>query len=355
MAVHPSPLTRSGSVWVGVSAQRAGSRGGGYLRGDHLHKVDPNASATLHHPGDAYPFDIFSQAATAVRSRRPARWASPTTVLGTGTSQSAMYLVTYINAIDPTVQVFDGFLIHGRGVRGAWVEGRIARPTPFRHRSDPVLAAGRRPAAALGTRRRGALRFLRDPRRIPRRWLAATGPAAAQAAADVQPIGFRTSAPSNSGPQLHYVLQAAVEGLRRWVVDAVPPASARVLATRRFQPLRLSRDGTASRRRGPHPLGVGAGGHPVRARATDRRSGDPARINPAVDRRRPGAPLSRRKIPIPRRVHRGHPRTVRAGFLLPDDESEIRSLAAVSWPADQPAEPTTRPRSRPDRLTTTRH
>jgi hypothetical protein len=35
-------------------------------------------------------------------------------LIAAGESQSAACLVTYINAIDPHAQLFDGFFVHGR-------------------------------------------------------------------------------------------------------------------------------------------------------------------------------------------------------------------------------------------------
>ena len=43
-------------------------------------------------------------------------WATcaPQHVVALGESQSAMFLTTYINAVDPLAQVYDGFLVHSR-------------------------------------------------------------------------------------------------------------------------------------------------------------------------------------------------------------------------------------------------
>ena len=53
-------------------------------------------------------------------------------LIALGESQSAFFLVTYINAIDQAAQVFDGFFVHGRGATGAdlggaWVPGSLPR------------------------------------------------------------------------------------------------------------------------------------------------------------------------------------------------------------------------------------
>ncbi|HEX3923713.1 MAG TPA: alpha/beta hydrolase domain-containing protein, partial [Streptosporangiaceae bacterium] len=86
-------LIRSGWAWIGVSAQRAGIEGGSIFdsdgeasgaapraRGEEpgparrarpmlpaLKESDPARYGALHHPGDAFCFDIFTQAARAVR------------------------------------------------------------------------------------------------------------------------------------------------------------------------------------------------------------------------------------------------------------------------------------------------
>ena len=72
----------------------------------------------LDHPGDAYSYDMYTQVARAVRGdtgRSVLGDLVPERILAIGESQSAGFLVTYVNAIDPLAQVFDGFLVHGRG------------------------------------------------------------------------------------------------------------------------------------------------------------------------------------------------------------------------------------------------
>lgn len=38
----------------------------------------------------------------------------PKRVIAVGESQSAVFLTTYVNAIDPVAKVYDGFLVHSR-------------------------------------------------------------------------------------------------------------------------------------------------------------------------------------------------------------------------------------------------
>ena len=63
-------LLRSGFGYVGVSAQSQGVIGGGVSIGlstKPLIKEDPERYGSLHHPGDDYAYDIYTQAAQALR------------------------------------------------------------------------------------------------------------------------------------------------------------------------------------------------------------------------------------------------------------------------------------------------
>src|SRR3984957_19719787 len=119
------------NVWAGVSVQKAGIDGGGMVEGIHLKLLAPDRYGLLKHPGDAWSFDIFSQVGALLRSPSAAALGVPGTgrLIALGESQSAFFLVTYINAIDPEAQVYDGFFVHGRGASGvslggAWVSSR---------------------------------------------------------------------------------------------------------------------------------------------------------------------------------------------------------------------------------------
>jgi hypothetical protein len=112
--VDSPEILESGFAYVAVTVQRAGVHGMGD-RPMGLVNWDPERYGSLSIPSDDYSFDIFTQAARAVG---PDRCRSPIDPLdgldikhlvGTGGSQSAGRLATYINAIEPLEDVFDAF------------------------------------------------------------------------------------------------------------------------------------------------------------------------------------------------------------------------------------------------------
>ena len=135
---HPA-LMADGAAYVAVSAQLVGVEGGD-VRIDipgftalPLKEWDPERYATLEHPGDDYSYDIYSQAAQALR--RPAGVdplgdLDPTYVIAAGESQSAGRLTTYANAVQPVADIYDGFLIHSRGDTGATIGTSQAASMP---------------------------------------------------------------------------------------------------------------------------------------------------------------------------------------------------------------------------------
>jgi hypothetical protein len=260
-------LMREGFAWVGVSAQRAGIEGGGFASMSFpLKTIDAKRYGSLEHPGDAFSFDIFNHAGRALRDGRLLGGLEPRRVLAIGESQSAVFLVTYVNAVDAEAQVFDGFLIHGRGGSGASLEGSMGVERTLAKVAEAV-SSGRG-----GTLLSGADRIRSDVRvpvltlqsetdvlglgsvgaRQPdserlRLWeiagsahadtylLVASGaddgslPHAALAKL-LEPtdtvFGMQMTVPINAGPQQHYVLQAALAHLDRWAGGGAPPPEA---------------------------------------------------------------------------------------------------------------------------------
>jgi Alpha/beta hydrolase domain len=143
-------LIRSGWAWIGVSAQSVGVNGGGNALGAALalKTADPERYGSLNHPGDSYSYDMFSQVGAAVRTQPSTLLGSlkPERVIAVGESQSAFRLNTYINAVAPIANVYDGYLVHSRGAAGAPLTQdllpAIAVPNPTLVRTDlrvPVL------------------------------------------------------------------------------------------------------------------------------------------------------------------------------------------------------------------------
>jgi hypothetical protein len=252
-ATH-TELTREGYAWIGVSAQRVGIEGGGGAFNLSLKTVDPGRYGSLHHPGDSFSYDVFSQVGQAVRAPDgldPLDGLRPARVIAIGESQSAFRLVTYINAVHPLVRLYDGFLVHSRGGGGAALsqapEPDVSAPAVARIRTDlaePVLTYQTETdlitLGYLPSRQPDSERF--------RLWeVAGTAhadtytvvvgftdkgdtPVGAELLIVAAPIpGFiECDTPINSGPQ-HFVLKAAVHALDRWVRgDGAPPIAPRL-------------------------------------------------------------------------------------------------------------------------------
>ena len=114
-------LVDDGFVLVGVSAQRIGVEGSGAtgmpgFAMPALKTDDPERYGSLHHPGDDFSFDIFTQAAQLLGRDRPAgpgplEGFDVRQVIATGGSQSAARLMAYFNSVQPLDGAFDGFLL----------------------------------------------------------------------------------------------------------------------------------------------------------------------------------------------------------------------------------------------------
>jgi len=109
-------ILRGGYAWAGVTAQKLGVDGlPGLTKG--LSAWDPERYGSLHHPGDAWSYDIYAQAARALKDGAsaggpdPMGGLRPRTVIATGLSQSAMRLGSYINIAHPHDRLFDGFYL----------------------------------------------------------------------------------------------------------------------------------------------------------------------------------------------------------------------------------------------------
>jgi hypothetical protein len=358
-------LTGRGHVWVGVSVQKAGIDGGGMTEGIHLKLLAPDRYGLLKHPGDAWSFDIFSQVGALLRSPSAAALGVPGArrLVALGESQSAFFLVTYINAIDPEAQVFDGFFVHGRGASGVSLDG--------------AWASGVQPAQEVGAALRAVPERIRDDARVPvlvlqsetdvvvlgggapaqpdgehlRLWEMAGAShfdtylvfAAGQDDGRLAPAAFAelmkpatsvlfgtTDSPVNSGPQQHYIGLAALDALVAWAAGGPVPPRAPRLELDADQHLVLGEHGIA--RGGIRTpwvdvptatlsgLGQTGSGFAVLAGRTEPFDG------PTLERLYPGG-----RADYLDRFAASLDATIAAGFLRSDDRAEILALAEASY------------------------
>ena len=243
-------MIREGFVWVGVSAQKVGVDA---LRSDQPPRGDPVRYASLSHPGDDYSYDIFSQAGQAIRddARTMLGGLKPKKIVATGESQSAIRLVSYIDAVNPLAHVYDGFLVHSRA-GGPPIRDDVGVPVlVFMTQTDVSFSNGaaRQPdtstyrlwevagtahydyyGLALGPADTGhghagsaVLASLQNPTNEP------PGP------------GFTCDSPINSWAA-HYVLDAAVYHLNRWVTRGIAPPVAPRFQITKTSPLVFATD-----------------------------------------------------------------------------------------------------------------
>jgi hypothetical protein len=229
---------------VGVSAQRIGVEGGpiavqvpnaeGRGLGVGIRNIDPERYGDLHHPGDAYAYDMYTQVAQALRAPGdldPLDGLDVQRVLAIGESQSAFALTTYANGVQPLTGEFDGFLIHSRGGAGlplgeagagVGIEQAIGGP-PTTIRTDldaPVLVVQTETDVV------GVLGYL--PARQPdsdrfRLWeVAGTAHADAFQVGEANQAMLGCTTPINDGQQV-FVLRSALRHLDEWVTEGTAP------------------------------------------------------------------------------------------------------------------------------------
>ena len=233
-------LLRGGYIWVGVSAQMSGVAA--------TTKQDPTRYGDLSHPGDAFAYDIYSQAGRAVRAGQLFdRDYGIKAVIAAGESQSAILMTTYVNAVDPLVKVYDGFYVHSRfGATGGLAAG-VAGPNPGEIRDDtevPVIVVLSETDIGfnLATRQPDGQRF--------RLWEIAGTAHADQYLINVYVPPKPGEPPSNplgctkalNSANQHWVLKAALAHLSRWVRGGPPPARSPRVTMSAADPKVIARD-----------------------------------------------------------------------------------------------------------------
>jgi acetyl esterase/lipase len=360
-------ILRRGHAYVGVSTQRVGIEGqpGPQRPGiAALKQADPERYGRLEHPGDAYAFDIFSQAGRLVKDAATSRVLGPlvpTHVLAGGESQGAFFLTTYVTAVDPIAKVYDGFLLHSRfGIAAALGDSALAAIMSMQKavklRPDlrvPVLTvlaendvlgwppilgyhAARQPDTdrlrvweVAGTAHADnyvfAVGFI-DSGSLPIEKFAE-----AYAPTD-NAMGGKLDHPMNFAPQHHYVVEAALWQLDRWVRtgQAAPSASPLKLTEDKVPKLVTDANGLAEGGLRtpwvdvPTALlsGVGNSGGPAAGMVGIGKPYDAA----TLDRLYPGG-----KAEYLEKFEASLDAAIAAGFILPEDKQEIMGLAAFSF------------------------
>jgi len=150
-------LVASGFAWVGVTAEPAELT--------RLKRADPARYRRLGHAGSSYAYDMYSQAAKALRepdSVKPLGELVVRQLVGEADPEATPRLVTYVNAVQQHARLFDGFLLRRRPRLGAPL---AVTPQPLVAMPDPTplrRAEGAPLHVCLGG---GAI--APQPRRIP--------------------------------------------------------------------------------------------------------------------------------------------------------------------------------------------
>ena len=270
-------LMRDGYAYVGVSAQKLGVDGGSALLGTPgssapntgLVGDEPARYGSLHHPGDQYALDMYAQIGQALRAphQKALGGLKPKHILAVGESQSAFYLTTFADAIQPLTNTYDGIFIHSRGGSGASLAGTSiassSGPDNLRIRTDlkvPVF---------MSETQTDLIQLGYAPAQQPNTDKIRTWEIAGTSHADAYFVGAAASilgctTPVNSGPQ-HNVVQAAFTAFDKWVDNGTPPPSPPPFKLSSTHPAALGARCARQRDRGrPHAGGRRPGLHPQR-------------------------------------------------------------------------------------------
>jgi hypothetical protein len=220
-------LMREGYAWVGVSAEKEGIA--------FLKAADTQRYASLTLPANDLAFDTYTDAARAVRQHSARMLGLPKApdtlkLIGMGYSQSAVFLYTYLDAFQPVERAFDGFFMHGAAPAAAPVDPDQSHVFAPRIRPDlnvPVMQLQTEMEVMVSW----PLSSTPDTDHV-RYWeVAGAAHLNQHMQRELGPIALPSLKPSrnlscfrprNTLP-LHLVDQAALNGLRTWITQGLPP------------------------------------------------------------------------------------------------------------------------------------
>jgi hypothetical protein len=228
-------LTRDGYAYVAVSAQSLGVDGGTPILGSAtggsnggLVGAEPARYGNLHHPGDQYAMDMFAQIGNALRSPQGPVLGGlrPQHIVATGESQSAFYLTTFADALQPLTGTFDGIFIHSRGGAGAPLSGSSI--TSNQGVSGLQIRTDLSVPVFMFETQTDLIELGYAAARQPNTGRIRTWEVAGTSHADEYLVGAAASllgctTAVNDGPQ-HQVVQAAFAAFHTWVDGGTPPA-----------------------------------------------------------------------------------------------------------------------------------
>jgi hypothetical protein len=373
-------ILRSGDAYVGVTGKPNAvaalkkfdaARYGSLTWANPLPLSDPRNCATVaadssRETENGLVWDIFSQTGALLKSAVPGRPLAGLTVryvYGVGYSQTAAFLKAYVNAIHPLASLADG-----KPVFDAYLIGAAGGPTPINQCSPRIQA--------------GDPRFVTLPRNVPvitvmtnsdfmggyyarrpdsddpgdrfRLYEIAgashgyTYPATFEpSVADIQKVGFNNRytydcAPPRVGSDFpsHYIYNAALVHLERWVRDGTPPPHAQLIS--------VVKPGAPDAAAELDQFGNAVGG--VRTPYVDVPTATyfPGRLGAPAPGTAPGTapgPCIMSKVPFDHaklkslypthadyvaKVNRDVDRLVKEGWLLPADAQQIKAEATAA-------------------------
>ncbi|MDT5092865.1 MAG: hypothetical protein QOH60_2228 [Mycobacterium sp.] len=361
-------VVRAGYAYVCVSTQRVGIEGGGdNITGFDmsLKTQDLQRYSSLSHPGDDFAYDIFTQAGRLARdggNNGLLGALNPEYVLAVGESQSAIFLTTYVNLVDPIAKVYDGILVHSRFGPAAPLDGnsvldlegvKALTAVPFRPDPRvPVITILTETDLLDGVLPGYVTARIEDNERF-RAWEI---PGAAHADTYTIKLGFTDSgslpldqlaegfAPTrelmgqqlaysiNFAPQHHYVVQAAIAGLHDWVRTGEAASAAAPITLTEADPRGFVLDANGVAEGGVRTPWVDV---PI-ARTSGLADGDnPLTVLFGSGEMLDGQTLARLypggSADYVARFTEALDRAIEAGFIIAADREEIIALAAVAF------------------------
>ena len=239
-------VLRSGYVWVLVAAQRAAvhanTSGLRAWNPTRYGSLDLTVNNTI--TNDALSYDVFSQAAQAVRNPvgvAPLGGLKAKRVIATGHSQSGGRLITYYNSVVPLGNVFDAFVMRG-STGGTAVRDDVGIKV-FALQAEADVLSG--------------LAYRKPDSDIYRLWEVAgtshgdyQGQAISRAPLTIRDLNVPLSAecvnePARSRVPFFHAMAAALDHLVRWLKDGTPPPSGadRWVSLVSTSPVVIARDG----------------------------------------------------------------------------------------------------------------